>query len=135
MFESLGKVKAWSELDGLRDEATIPRRDPSQVNTLLDLSSCIMCGACMEACPQVNDRSPFEGAFLTGQVLLSNLRGGDVSVSRDRLDAMKGPGGIGGCSNAQVCHDVCPKGIPLKDIIARVQWDVTKHSVLKFLRG
>lgn len=135
MFDSLNKIKAWSELDGLHDVTPVPHREPTQVGSLLNLSSCIMCGACMEACPQVNERSSFEGAFLASKALSMNIVGQGAAVTRDRLDAMKGPGGIGGCSNAQVCEQVCPKDIPLNDVLARIQWDVTKHSVLKFLRG
>jgi len=132
MLDLLNKVHAWSDLDGLHDQPSIDRtKEDSKMLSVL--SGCIACGACLEGCPQVNDRSLFAGAFVAGQVMLFNRNRSSSSKTGLRLDAMKAPGGVGGCSNAQVCDKVCPKGIPLNDAIARLQWDITRHSIKNFL--
>ena len=37
-----------------------------------ELSKCMTCGVCLQACPNVNDRSNFMGPFIIGQVDLFN---------------------------------------------------------------
>jgi len=132
MREALGGFTSWVELDGFGDQGFARARSEAERAALYPLSLCIACGCCMEACPQVNDRSPYLGAFLMAQVMYLHRR--DPSVG-SRLDAMKAPGGIAGCDNAQNCEAVCPKDIPLGEVMARMQWDVLKHSLVGFLRG
>lgn len=134
MFDSLKGIRAWKEVDGLHDSESEASKDADMSRWFFALSSCIMCGDCLEACPQVNDRSPYGGAFIVAQALLHNRRDPGAGYSF-RLETMRGQGGIGGCSNAQNCEVVCPKDIPLIDSLAAIQWDVTKQSVLSFLRG
>jgi len=134
MFDALKAMKTWKEIDGLHDLETVESRDARESRWFFSLSSCIMCGDCLEACPQVNDRSPYLGAFIVSQVLLHNRRN-PAQASSFRLDALKGPGGMGGCSNTQNCEVVCPRDVPLIDVIATIQWDITKQSIVKFLTG
>lgn len=135
MFEALNKLQAWSDLDGLHDHAAVCINSAQERDALLTLSACIACGACLEACPQINDRSPFVGAFAVAQVLLVNERHPNNKQAGARLHLLKGPGGMGGCSNAQTCKEVCPKSIPLSDAIGRIQWDITKHALSMFFKG
>ncbi len=133
LFESLSTIRAWHDIDGLHDREPTCGIAPDEAGRLQLLASCIMCGSCVEACPQVNDRSPYAGAYLVAYALLMNERQpADAGV---RLEALKGPGGIAECSNAQNCASVCPRGIPLAEVIPRMRWQVFKHSVRSFLFG
>ena len=83
-----------------------------------ELSKCMTCGVCLEACPNVNDKSDFIGpAFLSLPRLYNAHPTGEMNKG-DRLNALMGDGGITGCGNSQNCVQVCPKGIPLTTSIA-----------------
>jgi succinate dehydrogenase / fumarate reductase iron-sulfur subunit len=134
MFKSLEDVRAWAELDGLHDQAVSLFKSPIAQRRIFALSSCMMCGCCLEACPQVNDRSPYHGAFLINSVMLISERHPLSSLVTGRWNALKGPGGVASCGNAHNCELACPKGVPLVATIARARWNVMKHSVLSFLK-
>lgn len=135
MFANLGDAAPWTELDGFVDHGNMVSLEPHEREALLALSTCIMCGACLEACPQVNERSPFKGAFLAAQVVMANRRAPGRDIADERINSMKGQGGVGECDNAGNCEEVCPRGIPLMKAIAGLQWQITKHSIINFLRG
>jgi succinate dehydrogenase / fumarate reductase iron-sulfur subunit len=91
------------------------------------------CGCCLEACPQINDRSDFIGAAAINQVRLFNLHPSGKMHAGERLDAIMGDGGIEDCGKAQNCAAVCPKEIPLVDSIADVGRQATKRMLFGWL--
>ncbi len=133
MFESLKKVKAWIPIDGTHDLGPGPRMSPQDQQIAYELSRCMTCGCCLEACPQVNDRSDFMGAAIISQVRLFNMHPTGEMYKEERLDAITGKGGVGDCGNAQMCVEVCPKDIPLTLSIAQVEREATKHMFKKIL--
>ena len=135
MFESLKKVKAWIPIDGTHDLGPGPRMNPKDQQVAYELSRCMTCGCCLEACPQVNPRSEFMGAAIISQVRLFNIHPTGKMNADERLDALLGPGGLADCGNAQVCVEVCPKEIPLTTSIAATQWEGTKYLFKKLLWG
>src|SRR5579875_1293577 len=62
MFEALKKVKAWIPIDGTYDLGPGPRMPEVDRQWAYELSRCFTCGACVEACPNVNDKTEFMGA-------------------------------------------------------------------------
>jgi len=66
-----------------------------------ELSRCMSCGCCMKACPKFNECSTFMGAAIVAQVRLFNTQPTGEMNKEERLDALVGPGGGTGCSNAQ----------------------------------
>lgn len=132
MFDHLKQVKAWVDLDGTYDLGPGPHVTNELAQERYALSRCMTCGCCLEACPQVNDHSPFIGASAIGQAYLFNLQPGGKMESKDRLDALMGPGGVADCGNAQNCVRVCPKEIPLTDAIAAMGRQLTWHSIKSF---
>lgn len=133
MFESLKRVKAWVPIDGTHDLGPGPRMNPEDVAVGYELSRCMTCGCCLEACPQVNEKSDFMGAAIISQVRLFNMHPTGAMYAKERLDELMGKGGIGDCGNAQECVQVCPKEIPLTTSIATVEWDMTKRMFRKLL--
>ena len=133
MFDSLKKVKAWVPVDGTHNLGPGPRMSPADQQVAYELSRCMKCGCCLEACPQVNDRSEFMGAAIVSQVRLFNMHETGKMYAHERLDAITGKGGVGDCGNAQMCVEVCPKDIPLTTSIAEVERQATKHMVKKLL--
>ena len=55
-----------------------------------------------------------------------------AALKDERLEELKGPGGVSDCSKAGNCVEVCPKEIPLLESIAAVQRQVTLYSIRKF---
>jgi succinate dehydrogenase iron-sulfur subunit len=127
MFHALQRVRAWVPLDGTHALGPGPRVDPQVQPIAYALSRCMTCGCCLEACPQVNARSDFLGAFVFAQVQLHNLHPTGGLHAHQRLEAVMGPGGIAHCGNAQNCVAVCPKEIPLTEAIAEVGRQTTRY--------
>ncbi|MFI5299327.1 MAG: succinate dehydrogenase iron-sulfur subunit [Polyangiales bacterium] len=133
MFEALKRVKAWVQLDGSHDLGAGPRVAPEVQEKAYSLSKCMTCGCCLEACPQVNDDSPFIGAAAISQVRLFNMHPSGALHAGERLDALMGEGGVADCGKAQNCVEVCPKEIPLTESIADVGRQTFKRALFGWL--
>ena len=92
MFESLKRVKAWIELDGTHNLGPGPRQSQSEQVQRYVLSTCITCGSCLEACPQITQDNDFMGAAPISQVRLFNLHPTGAMHADDRLHGLMGPG-------------------------------------------
>lgn len=129
MFENLKKVNAWIEADTSFDKGPGPKISPAKQEIMYTLSTCMTCGCCSEACPQVNERSEFIGPAPISQVRLFNAHPTGHTQRHERLRPLMEKGGISDCGNAQNCVRVCPKSIPLTDSIAAISRDVTLQSL------
>lgn len=125
MFENLKKVHAWIDVDGSFNRGPGPKISQAKQEIMYSLSTCMTCGCCVEACPQVNKNSKFLGPQIMGQVRLFNANPTGKMHKSDRLHPLMQEGGISDCGNAQNCARVCPKKIPLLDAIAAIGRDVT----------
>jgi len=128
MFENLKKVNAWIEVDGVYDKGPGPKISQEKQELMYTLSTCMSCGCCVEACPQVNERSKFVGAQIFAQIQLFNAHPTGAMQKGKRLRAVMEEGGISECGNAQNCVKVCPKKIPLTEAIAAIGRDVTLQA-------
>lgn len=133
MFDALKKVKAWIPIDGTYDLGPGPRMAETKRQWAYELSKCMTCGVCLEACPNVNANSPFIGPAPLSQVRLFNAHPTGEMNKEERLETIMGEGGITDCGNSQNCVQSCPKGIPLTTSIAALNRDTTVHSIKKFL--
>lgn len=135
MFEALKQVKAWVNLDGSHNLGPGPRQSPSEQATRYVLSTCMTCGCCLEACPQIRPDNKFIGAAAISQARLFNLHPNGKMNSEDRVRGLMGEGGIQDCGKAQNCSRVCPKEIPLTTSIASMNREVTKQVVKDVFSG
>lgn len=133
MFENLKKVHAWIDIDGTYDLGSGPRMAEVKRQWAYELSKCMTCGCCMQACPQVNPRSKFIGPAPISQVRLFNAHPSGEMHRHERLQALLGDGGISDCGNAQNCVRACPKGIPLTTSIADLNKDVNEFALKSWL--
>lgn len=134
MFDALKKVQAWVEVDGSHDLGPGPRQSAKAAEENYKFSTCMTCGCCLEACPQVTPETDFIGPAALGQVRLFNAHPTGAFGTDARLEALQGEGGIHRCANAQNCVEVCPKGIPLTEAIASLNRQLTK-KIFKDLLG
>lgn len=132
MFESLRKVKGWIEIDGTHDLGPGPRMAEKERQRAYELSKCMTCGLCFEACPNVNKRSNFIGPAPLAQVQLFNSHPTGKMQGDSRLEQIMGQGGIASCGNSGNCVEVCPKEIPLTHSIAALNRSTTAYSFRRF---
>ncbi len=131
MFESLKRIKGWVPVDGTYNLGPGPRLMEKQRQFGYRLSRCMTCGCCMEACPQVNQRTNFIGPAALAQALYFNISPIGKALAEERLEAIMGDGGITECGNAQNCVKACPKEVPLTTAIA----DLNRATTWYFLRN
>jgi len=128
MFEHLKHVKAWVEVDGYYHAGSGPRLSQEKQEVSYRLSTCMSCGCCSEACPQVNSHSSFIGPAPIAQVRLFSIHPTARLLHADRVRALQEDGGVSQCGNAQNCVRVCPKNLPLADAIAAAGRDTTLQA-------
>ncbi|MCP3762533.1 succinate dehydrogenase iron-sulfur subunit [Domibacillus sp. A3M-37] len=132
MFDSLKRVKAWVPIDGTYDLGPGPRMPERKRQWAYELSKCMTCGVCLEACPNVNSKSNFIGPQSLSQVRLFNAHPTGAMNRDERLETIMGDGGLGNCGNSQNCVQSCPKGIPLTTSIAALNREATMQSFRSF---
>ena len=135
MFSNLKKIKGWIPIDGSYDRGMAEPQDDGIRHIRYALSRCMSCGCCLEACPQIGDKSEFVGPAAIGQSLLFNLHPVGKTLENDRLDFLTSAEGLTGCGNAQNCVKACPKGVPLTDAIAMLNRDTTVYKIKKWMGG
>ncbi|MHC4246919.1 MAG: succinate dehydrogenase iron-sulfur subunit [Planctomycetota bacterium] len=142
LFAALESVRAWVPIDGTYDLGAGPMESPKVQLTRYQLSQCMSCGCCLEACPQFNleeDETEWQESFIgphaISQARLFNLHETGKILADERVDAISGVGGVSDCGNAQNCVKVCPKEIPLTESIAEMGRAVTVRSIRKFFSG
>jgi succinate dehydrogenase / fumarate reductase, iron-sulfur subunit len=129
MFEDLKRIRAWVDADNSFDRGFGPKINPKLQEALYVLSTCMTCGCCVEACPQVNSHSKFIGPAAVSQARLFNSHPIGKFQKDDRLRVFMQEGGISDCGNAQNCARVCPKKIPLTESISLMGRDVSKQAM------
>ncbi|MBL8060908.1 MAG: succinate dehydrogenase iron-sulfur subunit [Chthonomonas sp.] len=133
MFENLKKVKAWVPIDGSYDLGMAQAQDDHVRQLRYSLSRCMTCGCCVEACPQVSEKSEFVGPAAIGQALLFNLHPVGGTLAEERMEFLTTSEGITNCGNAQNCVKVCPKGVPLTLAISRLNRDTTVFKLRQWM--
>ncbi len=129
MFDNLKKVHAWIDAEDSYDRGFGPRISQKTQETRYLLSTCMTCGCCSEACPQVSEKSRFMGPAPISQARLFNIDPVGEMEAEVRVHALMEEGGISDCGNAQNCARVCPKNIPLTESIAVMGKEVSKQAL------
>ena len=132
MFNALKKVKAWVPIDGSYDLGEGPRMPERKRQWAYELSKCMTCGVCMEACPNVSEKASFIGPAPLSQVRLFNTHPTGALNKDERLAEIMGDGGLANCGNSQNCVAACPKGIPLTTSIASLNRATTVQMFRNF---
>jgi succinate dehydrogenase / fumarate reductase iron-sulfur subunit len=134
IFKDFKRVHAWIDIDGTHDLGPGLRQKPELADTRYELSRCMACGCCLEACPNYGPQSTFIGAAPISQARLFNLHPSGEMHKEERLESLMEDGGVEGCGNAQNCVQVCPKDIPLTTSIADMNGAVAKFALSTLFR-
>jgi len=129
MFDNLKKTNAWIDVDDALDRGFGPKISPSVQESMYTLSTCMTCGCCTEACPQINNHSNFIGPATISQVRLFNAHPVGKLMKEKRLRSLMEVGGVSDCGDAQNCVAVCPKEIPLTESIALISRETVKQAI------
>ena len=135
MFKNLKRIKGWVPIDGTHALGAGPKESQENQELRYQLSRCMTCGCCLEACPQFQIDGPFVGAQVFGQTLYFNNHETGATLKEHRLNLMQEEGGISDCGNSQNCVQVCPKELPLVEAIAKIGRQTTVHSIKNFFTG
>lgn len=135
LFDALKRVHAWIDIDGVFDLGPGPRMPERRRRWAYELSKCMTCGCCYEACPNCNTHNDFMGPHAISQVRLFNAHPTGAMNKEVRLSAIMKKDGITSCGNAQNCVRVCPKDIPLTTSIAHMNRETFKQSLKNAFGG
>lgn len=136
MLEALGRCGCSVELDGLFDARTpISRVSRSGAGKIEPYAGCILCGACVEACPQTNERTSFDGAFLAANIIAINMHPSGRGGASERLSGLLRDGGIADCAGVGNCEIVCPMGLALHGATSLAGEMAAKRSIREFFKG
>ena len=110
IFESLKEISLWLEGNA--------RMKPETHEYRYSSAKCLMCGCCLEVCPNFRVGGRFTGAVTPVNMYRildeqeKNGHGKDMkrSYSKSYYE---------GCGKSLSCRDICPAGIPVDDLIAR----------------
>ena len=116
-------------MDGSWENRDAPIQNPYTARTAYEISRCMTCGCCLEACPNVGPQSDFIGPAPTVQAYLFNLHPLGKFDAPKRLNVLMEKGGITSCGNSQNCVEVCPKSIKLTTYLAQLNRDVNIQAL------
>lgn len=135
MFKGLKTAKAWIAIDGTYPLGEGPRISQEEQQEAYTYSTCMTCGCCLEACPNVNDHSPYLGPQVMAQVKYFNMHPTGKMKKHERLEVVVSDEGIHNCGNSQNCVQVCPKEIPLTTALADLNREANLFTLKKWFKG
>ena len=97
------------------------RMEPELAEQIYELDRCIECGCCIAACGTARMRKDFIGAAGINKIARFRLDPRDERSDTDFYELVGNDEGVFGCMSLLGCHDVCPKGLPLKTQIAFIR--------------
>ena len=100
------KYKHGHSVDGYHDLDSGEKILPDHQKVAYELSKCMTCGCCVEACPQYSKNNDFIGAAALSQARLFNMHPTGKNLKKERLNTLMQEGGISSCGNAQNCVEL-----------------------------
>src|SRR5699024_870299 len=97
MCDVLKSIKAWIPIDGTHERVLGARMVEKNRQWAYEVSKCMTCGVCIEACPNINEKSNFIGPALLSLPRLYNNHPTGAMNKSERLDALMQDGGVTGC--------------------------------------
>jgi succinate dehydrogenase / fumarate reductase iron-sulfur subunit len=132
MFDGLSKIKGWIPIDGSYPLDAGPSITPDEQQDAYKYATCMTCGCCLEACPNVNSGSPYIGPQAMAQIKYFNMHPVGKTLTNDRMEVAISDEGIANCGNSQNCVEVCPKELPLSDALAEINAKSNTYALKKW---
>ena len=109
LYENMRDARQWLESKANINKKTLALE--------YELSQCLMCGCCVEACPNYNGENQFQGAILTvSQAKITQQESDDERIKQQKRYYKKHF--YNNCVKSLACRDVCPMEIPTQRAIS-----------------
>lgn len=105
MFEAMKDMKLWLENTAKVSTANIPMQ--------YEVSQCLMCGSCLEVCPNYSTEGLFAGMSSAMSAVNLTLLSEGNTYKKEYTDRV-----FNGCSKSLACQDVCPMDIPIVEALS-----------------
>ena len=112
LFDTLRDMEIWLENDAAADSGAENR------TLRYKAAACLMCGLCLEVCPNFDLRSSFAGALAVPAVFCA----ADESENGEHREAVckqYRKRFFAGCSKSLSCRDICPAGVPMEQLLVK----------------
>ena len=110
LFENLKKLNLWLESEAYMIEFTHEPRYQS--------ARCLMCGCCLEVCPNFSSKGTFAGAVAAVNAFRIPNEEQEISHQNEVSTQYK-ENYFEGCGKSLACHNICPIGLPVEELIVR----------------
>ena len=108
--KALKRTKLWLEGDAFQTSYTHSQRYRS--------AKCLLCGCCLEVCPNFDPNSEFAGAVLPVNAYRILNEEQDIAHQTELANAYRQLY-FEGCGKSLACQDICPAGIPVEELMSR----------------
>jgi len=116
------KIESWCHTKKVFDPtAPEERMDNAVAEAIYELDRCVECGCCVAACGTALMREDFLGATTLNRVARFMLDPRDERTEKEYFDIIGTDEGIFGCMGLLACQDVCPKYLPLQDVLGKLR--------------
>jgi fumarate reductase iron-sulfur subunit len=117
--EMAQRVEAWVHEQALFDPAAPEARMQDDLaQAIYEGERCIECGCCIAGCGVSNVNPRFVGAAGMNRIARFALDPRDTRTDEDWFEVVSSEDGVFGCIGLMACQDVCPKGLPLREVYA-----------------
>ena len=110
LFENLKKLNLWLESEAYMSSWTHEPRYQS--------ARCLMCGCCLEVCPNFSANGTFAGTVAAVNAFRI-LNEEQESTHLNEISAEYKKRFFEGCGKSLSCHDICPIGLPVEELLVR----------------
>ncbi|WP_409200328.1 2Fe-2S iron-sulfur cluster-binding protein [Methanobrevibacter sp. DSM 116169] len=110
IFNNLKNMNLWLESDAKINE--------NQSETEYQSSRCLMCGCCLEICPNFNINNSFNGTLsMVNAFKLINQE--ENSQHKKEMIKEYRKHFYNGCGKSLSCNDICPINLPIEELITK----------------
>jgi fumarate reductase iron-sulfur subunit len=128
--EMAKRVESWvhttKDFDPAAEET---RMDNDTAVAIYNTERCIECGCCIAGCATANVRPDFMGAAGLNRIARFMMDPRDERGHETWFELVSTDEGVFGCIGMMACDDVCPKDIPLLDMLAFVRKRMVRSGV------
>lgn len=110
LYENIKTLKLW-----LEDET---KEAESQNMFRYQAAKCLMCGCCLEVCPNFYESGIFGGGAIV-PVTFGVLNYMDLKKHKKEIRKAYLKRFYEGCGGSMACRDICPAGVPLEELLVR----------------
>lgn len=111
LFENLEQMGLW-----LENEAVDTGEEDRKLH--YKAASCLMCGLCLEVCPNFSPKGDFAGA-LSAMAAFHTFDQSELGEHRRQIRQQYRRRFYDGCAKSLACQEVCPAKIPIERLLVK----------------